>query len=148
MRVDFVSLVRMSRFVCFNRYNIFRFPRRCVTTVSIIIYLTRNLELDSDSIHPSELCLQRLLLFLRACLEARYKREIHPAYWKKLNLLGQRQMIEFDVQALLAEIFAATKIIGGTKAGECKKIADQVRLIKVSIIQCELCPIVRGNPMR
>lgn len=62
-------------------------------------------------------------------------------YWKRLKLSGKRQVIEFDVQALRTKFAETMKITDGAEPREGTKIADEVRLIEVSIIQRELRPI-------
>jgi hypothetical protein len=57
-------------------------------------------------------------------------------------------MVEFDVRASFAKIAEATKIVTGTEAGECQEIAYQVRLIKITVFQSELCPIRRRDSVR
>jgi hypothetical protein len=59
MRLDFVSFARMSRFILLEQIQTF-FGYRGVASQLLFrtrFYLTLNLELDSDSIHPSELWL-------------------------------------------------------------------------------------------
>jgi hypothetical protein len=54
-------------------------------------------------------------------------------------------MVELDVRALPPKIAEASKIVRRAEARECEEIANQVRLIKIAVIQGDLRPIGRGN---
>ena len=56
-------------------------------------------------------------------------------YWKKLKLIGHWQVVEFDLLSILTKVAETTEVISGTESGECQKIADQVRLIKIPVLQ-------------
>jgi hypothetical protein len=54
-------------------------------------------------------------------------------------------MVELDVRALPPKIVEASKIVRRAEARECQEIANQVRLIKIAVMQGDLRPIGRGN---
>jgi len=94
------------------------------------------------------------------------KKRHRPWYWNQLQLLAHGQVVEINVQALLAQLFKPSQAIGGAEAGKCQEVADSVGLIKIprsarkhlgenmhpKSIQlggsCDACPPIQGIPIR
>ena len=54
-------------------------------------------------------------------------------------------MIEFDVHPLAAQLVKAVQIASRSKARKCEEVADQMRLVKIAVVQSQLCPIGLRN---
>jgi hypothetical protein len=48
------------------------------------------------------------------------------AYWKKVKSVGERQVIELDLQTPRSQIAVTAKVVGGTETREREEVADQV----------------------
>ena len=53
---------------------------------------------------------------------------------EKIEVLGSRQMIELGTQTTLSQVTKPTNVVGRTESRKCCEIANEVRLIKVSVV--------------
>lgn len=58
-----------------------------------------------------------------------------------MTLLGQRQVVAFEVYALLAEAALSAEVGRGAEARERQKVANQVRLVEIPALHRQPSPV-------
>ena len=56
------------------------------------------------------------------------------------QLLARWKMVELDVYALIAQVLEPTKVIRWAETGKFLKVADQMRLVEISMLERDLFP--------
>src|SRR5919199_3074936 len=75
---------------------------------------------------------------------------IHPRAWvlEKIDLAGQWQVMAFGVNACAIELLLPPQVLGWAHTRKCNEIANEMRLVEISALDCKLRPIGPGLALR